>query len=93
MSSNLTSKGQVTIPKPMREHLGLRPGAPVEFAYTDEGEVVIRPAKPATRKGKPPSRFKALVGTGKRIGMSTDAYMDVLRGYDQDLRDPGFKKR
>lgn len=91
MSSTVTTKGQVTIPKQMREYLGLEPGSQVEFDYTADGQVVIRPAKPA-RKGKAPSRrFAALRGSGKRIGMSTDEYMRLIRGYDDDANDPGFK--
>jgi antitoxin PrlF len=39
--TTLTSKGQVTIPKPIREALQSRPGMPVEFAVNAAGEVVI----------------------------------------------------
>jgi antitoxin PrlF len=35
--SRLTSKGQVTIPKPVRERLGLQPGDEVEFIESPEG--------------------------------------------------------
>jgi len=31
MATNLTSKGQVTVPKSVRDYLGLKPGAPVTF--------------------------------------------------------------
>ena len=40
--SRLTSKGQVTIPKSVRERLGLHPGAEVEFVETPEGIRVRR---------------------------------------------------
>jgi AbrB family looped-hinge helix DNA binding protein len=51
--TNLTSKGQVTIPKAVREHLGLRPGDTVEFRIV-EGEVIVRPLETdlAWRAGK-----------------------------------------
>ncbi len=39
----LTSKSQVTIPKPIREHLGIEPGESVEFVVID-GHVEVRPA-------------------------------------------------
>lgn len=39
----VSSKGQVTIPKEIREALGIRPGDEVEFEETEEG-VVIRKA-------------------------------------------------
>jgi antitoxin PrlF len=37
MASRLTSKGQVTIPKPVRDRLGLRPGDEVAFVEGDDG--------------------------------------------------------
>jgi RHH-type rel operon transcriptional repressor/antitoxin RelB len=42
--SNLTSKGQVTIPKNVRDHLGLEPGDAVRFRIVD-GRVVVEPAE------------------------------------------------
>ena len=33
----------------------------------------------------------ALRGSGKGLGMSTDEYMNLIRGYDEDKDDPGFK--
>ncbi|NEU55745.1 AbrB/MazE/SpoVT family DNA-binding domain-containing protein [Halorussus sp. MSC15.2] len=38
--SRVTSKGQVTIPKEVRERLGIRPGDEIEFEETDEGYVI-----------------------------------------------------
>lgn len=35
--SRVTSKGQVTIPKKIRDELGIRPGDEIEFVQTDEG--------------------------------------------------------
>ena len=40
-SSTLTSKGQVTIPKEIRERLGLRIGARLVFETNDRGEIVV----------------------------------------------------
>jgi AbrB family looped-hinge helix DNA binding protein len=40
MSTTVTSKGQVTIPKQMRDYLGLQPGSEVDFSYTADGQVV-----------------------------------------------------
>jgi len=47
MSTTLTSKGQVTIPKRIREALRLEPGSTVEFAIDAHGRVVIQPARAA----------------------------------------------
>ncbi len=91
MSTTVTSKGQVTIPKPLRDYLGLEPGSQVDFAYTADGQVVIRPTSPMKKSRKKSSRFDALRGSGKGLGMSTDEYMNLIRGYDEDKDDPGFK--
>lgn len=45
-TATLTSKGQTTIPKDVREHLRLQPGDRLEFVMKDN--VVI--LRPATRK-------------------------------------------
>ena len=46
-ASTVTQKGQVTIPKNIRDSLHLVTGDKVEFIHNDRGEVVI---KPMTRK-------------------------------------------
>ena len=38
MSTRLTSKGQVTIPKQIRDALSLAPGCSVDFAVNTEGD-------------------------------------------------------
>lgn len=43
--SRLTSKGQVTLPKAVREAMGLGVGDRVEFLPTDQGGFVIRPLR------------------------------------------------
>ena len=90
-SSTLTIKGQVTIPKRLRDYLGLSPGDTVRFEYTDDGAVrILAPHKPSQCKGSKASRFSALRGT-RKTGMSTDEIMNLLRGYRDDAGDPGFK--
>jgi len=43
MESAITVKGQATIPKRIREHLGLRPGDRVKFFVHPDGSVVLLP--------------------------------------------------
>ena len=47
MESALTTKGQATIPKAIREHLHLRPGDRVKFFVHPDGSVVLLPKRPA----------------------------------------------
>jgi antitoxin PrlF len=48
MESAITIKGQATIPKPIREHLGLQPGDRVKFFVHPDGSVVLLPKVPAS---------------------------------------------
>ncbi len=48
MESAITSKGQATIPKAIREHLGLKPGDRVKFFMHPDGSVVLLPKLPVT---------------------------------------------
>ena len=45
--STLTSKGQITIPKSVRDSLALHAGDKVEFVLTENNEVLL---KPVTKK-------------------------------------------
>jgi antitoxin PrlF len=48
MESALTTKGQATIPKPIRDHLRLKPGDRVKFFIHPDGSVVLLPKRPAS---------------------------------------------
>ncbi len=48
MESAITVKGQATIPKAIREHLGLKPGDQVKFFVHPDGSVVLLPKLPAS---------------------------------------------
>jgi antitoxin PrlF len=42
-ASTLTSKGQVTIPKEVRERLGLKEGDRLVFRFDAQGNLLVRP--------------------------------------------------
>ena len=71
MHATMTSKGQLTIPKPVRERLGLRAGDRVEFVQAEDGAYRIVP-----RSGK----FSDLMGVLKTdIALSDGHLRDAIR--------------
>jgi len=60
MSTTVTSKGQVTIPKPVRDRLNIKPGSQVDFELAEDGRVVL---VKAGRKTTPKSRFDRILGS------------------------------
>lgn len=77
MQTTITTKGQVTIPKAVRDFLGLQAGSKVSFRRTEDGRVEIVPEDGTT----PVSRFGALRGHA-RTELSTDEIMAMTRGKD-----------
>jgi antitoxin PrlF len=41
LTATLTSKGQITIPKEVRDHLGVEPGDRISFSIGSEGSVTV----------------------------------------------------
>ncbi|MGK9051262.1 AbrB/MazE/SpoVT family DNA-binding domain-containing protein [Xaviernesmea oryzae] len=77
MSTTVTAKGQVTIPKAVRNLLGIVPGTQIEFERADDGNVIIKRADGK----KPTGRFAKFRGHAGP-GMNTDELMNLLRGDD-----------
>jgi antitoxin PrlF len=73
--TTLTSKGQVTIPKLVRDRLGVKAGDEVAFDMSPDGKVTIAKAKSKPKR----SRFSALRGHAGK-GMTTDQIMALTRG-------------
>jgi antitoxin PrlF len=72
--ATVTSKGQITLPKEVRQALGLTPGSHVEFS--------IEPGRAILRKTIPPEVWKRWQGylRGKLSADSVDEVMEQLRG-------------
>jgi AbrB family looped-hinge helix DNA binding protein len=77
MATMVTSKGQVTIPKPVRDRLGIEPGNAVDFELTPDGRVVLVKVDAVP----PTSRFAALRGRAD-AKLTTDEIMALTRGDD-----------
>ncbi len=84
MGNALTVKGQVTIPKRVRNALGLKPGDEVDFVEADGG-VMIRRAGSADSVPHKPDRFDRARGSADYTWGGTDAYMKFIRGEDYEI--------
>jgi antitoxin PrlF len=69
--TTISTKGQVTIPKEIRDRLGLRPGTELEFAEED-GRIIARKADVV--------RDPVAAVTGIISRVDVDAYLEETRG-------------
>jgi len=74
--STLTSKGQITIPKQIRERLKLRTGHRVEFCVNREGQVVLQPHNQDVRM------LRGLLRSRRRRPVTVEEMNEAIaRGY------------
>jgi antitoxin PrlF len=76
----ITSKGQVTIPKEIRDEFGLLPGTEVEF-LREAGKVHVRRLSGGHNRGDQIVEHLRRANGGD-IPMSTDEIMRLTRGED-----------
>lgn len=74
MHMQITSKGQVTIPKVFRDKLGIEPLGSVEF-YLDKGRLCLRAPR---KKSRGEAAVNALTGKGD-IPLTTEEIMRLTR--------------
>ena len=80
MTTTMTVKGQVTIPKKVREALRLSAGDGVDFDVNRDGQVVVQ--KAAARATGKRDRFESARGKAQ-VKWRTDDLMALLRATDQ----------
>jgi antitoxin PrlF len=83
MGYAITRKGQVTLPKRVREAMGLEPGAEVDFRLNADGEVVVEKAGVQQQRTGRFGKWRGFFGPGT----STDEVMAMTRGAQQDIAD------
>jgi AbrB family looped-hinge helix DNA binding protein len=79
MATTITVKGQVTIPKHIRDALKLAPGSRVEFAVENEKVVLYKAG--VRSNGAKKDRFDRARGAAE-IKWRTEELMALLRGDD-----------
>ena len=73
MTSTISTKGQVTVPKAVRDKLGLRPGVLVEFELTPDGVLLRKGHRGGVRA------VDRVLGILKRKA-PTDSLIEAMRG-------------
>lgn len=82
----VTSKGQVTIPKHIRDRLGIGPGSEVAFVEREDGVSLEKADNGATADPQTFEEWAASVaGTFDTNGIDGKDYIDWLRGPRDDL--------
>jgi AbrB family looped-hinge helix DNA binding protein len=71
MKAKVSEKGQVTVPKPLRERLGIRPGDQLDFSEEHGRLVALK-----STSDDPVARVYGILKSPR----STDELMDELRG-------------
>ncbi|MFI5387799.1 MAG: AbrB/MazE/SpoVT family DNA-binding domain-containing protein [Fimbriimonadales bacterium] len=87
----VSSKGQITIPKEVRDRLGLQPGAEIEFEFRDGGALLHQ---------KRPVRHPVwgMIGSLKAtwpeyLPKDVDKYIDLVRGGSYEELTRGIRRK
>jgi AbrB family looped-hinge helix DNA binding protein len=84
--NRVTTKGQVTIPKDVRDALGVKPGDAVAFERAPDGSYVLKKAQMDPREYE--RRYQEALDAIREVrrkhpaislGMTTDEYMAMIR--------------
>ncbi len=86
MATTVTSKGQVTIPKHVRDAMKIKPGTKIAIELSGDDEAILRKVRPV-EKGLIDSTAPSAPQRSNGI-RTTDEYMEFIRGYEDD---PGLK--
>jgi AbrB family looped-hinge helix DNA binding protein len=93
MLATLTSKGQVTLPKEIRERLGLTASSQLDFSIDDNGELRARragnhgagPGRPAAAAGAAAGDGRADERSCRADGGRTESARSAMIGIDTNI--------
>ena len=75
-TSTLTSKGQITIPKEVRDRLHLKTGSRLEFVLEPSGRVILQPLNSDFRL------LRGMIRSKRKRGVSVEEMNEAIaRGY------------
>jgi len=76
MLSTVTSKGQITIPKEIRDRMRLQAGSRVEFEFNRQGQVIMR------ARNRDFHSLKGIVGNKRKTPVSVGEMNEAIaRGW------------
>ncbi len=78
MFATLTSKGQVTLPKEIRDRLGLDAGSLLDFQILADNTVTVRPVKPDAR------RIRGLLKSPHAVPLTVEQMDEGIAGHLRD---------
>lgn len=73
-SSRLSSKGELVIPRAIRNRFGLKPGDRIDFLFDADGEVRLIPAQRSVR------RLSGILYDPRRPSVSLEEMQDAIEG-------------
>jgi AbrB family looped-hinge helix DNA binding protein len=86
----VTEKGQVTIPKSIRDRLGIGPGSEVDFVIRDGKTVLVKAESSPDDTDRDQQELREhlvrIRGTG-RAGLTSDELIEMTRGPYNDVDD------
>jgi AbrB family looped-hinge helix DNA binding protein len=75
----VTEKGQVTLPKKLRDKYGITPATEIEFIERDGMIVIVKKAAMSVL-----SRYRGIAGKKKGLPRRTDEFLTMLRDGDDE---------
>ncbi len=72
-AATLTTKGQLVVPKAIRDRMGIHPGDRLDFVVLDDGNVLMRPVTEDV------SRLKGLLRRPGRAPVSVEEMNRIIR--------------
>jgi AbrB family looped-hinge helix DNA binding protein len=84
----LTEKSQVTVPKRVRDALGIGPGSEVDFRVEEGGARLVKMESGPSDETRGERMVRLLEEAGRRLpssGLSTDQIMELTRGPYDDV--------
>lgn len=82
MSTTVTVKGQVTLPKAVREAAGIQPGDRVSVRPRPEGGIVIEAEEKDKAESAYLNKLRSISRRRPVTGITTEELMEMTRGDD-----------